>query len=211
MTAMLTRVFSVICIAVLMAIGAAASTQNDIACSVTQIATDSHDCTFADFNRDRKPDAAFSPTLGYRASRFIEIRVDLAGFDTDQILQLESNRFASGITSRDVDDDNDVDLILTTSFDNPVAVFLNDGRGVFSFDTHDHYLNSAGYFSESVFAPGSNSDTSLVIDDTQLQEISEQNCKNHFVGNTQHSRLICQDCYWSSHPQFSKLVQIRAP
>ena len=86
----------------------------------------------SDFDRDLHPDLA-SVQAGATASGstdyWIQLQLSAAG---RQSIRLVAPAGGLLIEARDVNGDHAVDLILTTSFRQPVAVFLNDGHGSFS-------------------------------------------------------------------------------
>jgi hypothetical protein len=58
------------------------------------------------------------------------------------------------ITPRDVDGDHDLDLVITTRFSNePVGVWINDGRGGFSEADPAKYANSFSQEPDTIGAP----------------------------------------------------------
>ncbi len=123
-------------------------------CNVPIVPIGNGSCAFADYNGDHKLDVAFASTPIGGMTRSLEITVRLNGTDSTQLLSTHG-RSASGVAFRDVDGDHDLDLVLTEYFRMPVAVFLNDGNGGFSFDSDDAYLSSAGEEACSAFEPHS--------------------------------------------------------
>ena len=86
----------------------------------------------SDFDGDLHPDLA-SVQAGATASGstdyWIQLQLSAAG---RQSIRLVAPAGGLLIEARDVNGDNAVDLILATSFRQPVAIFLNDGHGSFS-------------------------------------------------------------------------------
>ena len=86
----------------------------------------------SDFDGDLNPDLA-SVQAGLTTSGstdyWIQLQLSAAG---RQSIRLVAPAGGLLIEARDVNGDHAVDLILTTSFREPVAVFLNDGHGSFS-------------------------------------------------------------------------------
>jgi hypothetical protein len=86
----------------------------------------------SDFDGDFHPDLA-SVQAGATASGstdyWIQLQLSAAG---RQSIRLVAPAGGLLIEARDVNGDHAVDLILSTSFRQPVAVFLNDGHGSFS-------------------------------------------------------------------------------
>jgi hypothetical protein len=87
----------------------------------------------ADFDGDLRPDLA-SIQSGASASGstdyWIQLRLSAAGL---QSIQLLAPAGGLSIEARDVNGDHAIDLVLTTAwFQQPVAIFLNDGHGSFS-------------------------------------------------------------------------------
>ena len=86
----------------------------------------------SDFDGDLRPDLA-SVQAGATASGstdyWIQLQLSASG---RQSIRLVAPAGGLLIEARDVNGDHAVDLILSTSFREPVAVFLNDGHGSFS-------------------------------------------------------------------------------
>jgi hypothetical protein len=86
----------------------------------------------SDFDGDLRPDLA-SVQTGATASGstdyWIQLQLSASG---RQSIRLVAPAGGLLIEARDVNGDHAVDLILSTSFREPVAVFLNDGHGSFS-------------------------------------------------------------------------------
>lgn len=101
----------------------------------------------ADFDGDRRPDLA-TVQVGTGSSWNTQywIAFQLSG-GSRQILAVTAPTGGLEVTSRDVNGDTFVDVIVTTAWNNrPVAVLLNDGRGNFSTSNPSAY---PGVFSTS--------------------------------------------------------------
>jgi hypothetical protein len=89
--------------------------------------------SIADFDEDSRPDlASVQPgkTNGRSADYLVEFQLSAAGRQTFRIVAPIGS---VQIASRDVNGDNVLDLVLTSTWiKQPVAIFLNDGRGTFS-------------------------------------------------------------------------------
>jgi hypothetical protein len=82
----------------------------------------------ADFDGDHKPDLA---TLGSNSednSPFIEVQLGTTNFPVFTLLIRGSG---NRLRARDLDGDNDRDLVLETALRVPLAVWINDGAGNF--------------------------------------------------------------------------------
>lgn len=91
----------------------------------------------ADFDGDHRPDVAKSRIEGYGAGGYsfrIELQLSSGPQSAFTISTLDG--FALNVTPKDVDGDNDLDLIITSGvLRRPVGVWINDGRGGFSQGT----------------------------------------------------------------------------
>jgi hypothetical protein len=87
----------------------------------------------ADFDGDRRPDLA-SVQSGPNGSSTTDYRIQLQLSETGrQSIQVLAPAGGLWIEARDVNGDDAVDLVLSTAWSRqPVAIFLNDGRGNFS-------------------------------------------------------------------------------
>ena len=87
----------------------------------------------ADFDQDSRPDLArIQPgkSNGRNTDYWVDLQLSAAGRQTFQIVAPIGS---VQITSRDVNGDSLPDLVLTSTWvKQPVAIFLNDGRGTFS-------------------------------------------------------------------------------
>lgn len=101
----------------------------------------------ADFDGDLRPDFASiegGTNVSGSANYWIELQLTSIG---RQSIQLVAPAGGLLIQARDVNGDHAIDLVFTTAwFGQPVAIFLNDGRGGFSRAEPDAY---PGAFSES--------------------------------------------------------------
>jgi hypothetical protein len=89
--------------------------------------------SIADFDEDSRPDLAGvqrGKTNGRGADYLVQVQLSAAGRQTFQIV---APMGSVQIASRDVNGDNVLDLVLTSTWaKQPVAILLNDGRGSFS-------------------------------------------------------------------------------
>lgn len=87
----------------------------------------------ADFDEDSKPDlASIQPgnSNGRSTDYWVDLQLSAGGRQTFRVVAPLGK---VQIASRDVNGDNLLDLVLTsTSLNQPVAILLNDGRGAFS-------------------------------------------------------------------------------
>jgi hypothetical protein len=86
----------------------------------------------SDFDGDLQPDLAIvqaGTTDSGSTDYWIQLQLSAVGRESIRIVAPAGGLL---IEARDVNGDHAVDLILTTSFRQPVAVFLNDGHGSFS-------------------------------------------------------------------------------
>jgi hypothetical protein len=100
-------------------------------------------CVVTDLDGDRDDDVAYSqlskPGRGSHA-----LTIYLGGADRPrQVMDLSAWPYASAVSTRDVDGDNDRDLIVSNGDRQAVAIFLNDGQGSFTFDTGADFLAAA--------------------------------------------------------------------
>jgi hypothetical protein len=89
----------------------------------------------ADFDGDSRTDIAFAKPRGLANGVFhYQVEVLLSGRPR-ATFEVESGRAGGGlhIVARDVDGDQDLDLVITTEFSGePVGVWINDGHGGFT-------------------------------------------------------------------------------
>jgi hypothetical protein len=87
----------------------------------------------ADFDGDRSPDSAsIAPGAAVTGTARYSIQLQLSRTGS-QSIQLFAPGGGLVIEARDVNGDNNVDLVLATAWlHKPIAVFLNDGHGAFS-------------------------------------------------------------------------------
>jgi hypothetical protein len=86
----------------------------------------------SDFDGDLRPDLASvqaGATVSGSTDYWIQLQLSAVGRQSIRIVAPAGGLL---IEARDVNGDHAVDLILSTSLRQPVAVFLNDGRGSFS-------------------------------------------------------------------------------
>ena len=86
----------------------------------------------SDFDGDLHPDLAIvqaGPTASGSTDYWIQLQLSAVGRQSIRIVAPAGGLL---IEARDVNGDHAVDLILSTSLRQPVAVFLNDGHGSFS-------------------------------------------------------------------------------
>ncbi len=87
----------------------------------------------ADFDGDSKPDLAsvqYGTSDSTRAAYTIQLQLSTAG---SQFFQITAPIGGLQVVSRDVNGDNALDLVLTTTWlRQPVAILLNDGHGSFT-------------------------------------------------------------------------------
>lgn len=98
----------------------------------------------ADLDGDVHPDVATVETFGGngfgRANYSIHLRLSASGQSSFQLIGPAGGLI---IEARDINGDNAVDLVLATAWRRrPVAVYLNDGHGVFSRAEIDQFLQS---------------------------------------------------------------------
>lgn len=98
-------------------------------------------CIFADFDGDREQDIAYTSASAHNRG-LRSVTVHLAQSGQKQVVDLAAWPAATSVFSRDVDGDQDRDLVLAIGPQRPVAVFLNDGAGSFYFDSDEAYLES---------------------------------------------------------------------
>jgi len=88
----------------------------------------------ADFNADGRPDIAVADRVGGRGSSTYRIEFELSS-GHHQLVSFASTYGALSITAVDVDNDHDVDLVITPVLSrHVVGVWLNDGTGHFRDD-----------------------------------------------------------------------------
>ena len=89
--------------------------------------------SIADFDEDFRPDLArvqVGQSNGRNTDYWVDLQLSAAGRQSFRIVAPPGS---VQITSRDVNGDNLLDLVLTsTSLKQPVAILLNDGHGTFS-------------------------------------------------------------------------------
>ena len=96
-------------------------------------------CAVADFDGDQLQDIAAARHTS-RGRGLSTLRVSLSGSGREQVVDLSRWPRAAGVFSHDVDGDEDRDLVVTNGEREALAVFLNDGRGTFAFDSQDAFL-----------------------------------------------------------------------
>lgn len=90
-------------------------------------------CALRDLDGDRVPDAAFHVVTGTRSSPQPAVVVRFSADRRDEWIPLPTALGGLALSARDVDGDDDVDLVLTRLFHRrPAAVLVNDGSGEFS-------------------------------------------------------------------------------
>jgi hypothetical protein len=91
--------------------------------------------TVADFDGDKQPDFAFAEAKGrggYALELELSARLDGAAGGRNSFPALPISPFGIHLSARDVDGDRDLDIVITAGFAaEPVAVWINDGRGRF--------------------------------------------------------------------------------
>lgn len=97
-------------------------------------------CTVDDFDGDHAQDLAYS-NPSTRGHGFNTITVFLAQSGREQQVDISRWPQASRVVARDVDGDDDHDLVLTNPTRRTLAVFLNDGSGAFAFDASEAHLD----------------------------------------------------------------------
>jgi hypothetical protein len=87
----------------------------------------------ADFNRDGLADTAVADRLSHQGARYLyELRFSVSGLSPRSV-SFESAQSALTVSIRDVDHDNDLDVVVSEVFSRAVtSVWLNDGRGHFT-------------------------------------------------------------------------------
>jgi hypothetical protein len=97
-----------------------------------------------DFDGDLRPDLArvqAGATTSGGTDYWIQLQLSAAGW---QSIRLMGPAGGLQIEARDVNGDHAVDLVLSTPLNQPVAVFLNDGHGIFSRVAPSAYPDSFG-------------------------------------------------------------------
>jgi hypothetical protein len=86
-----------------------------------------------DLNADGRPDFAVADRLGRGSAGFhYSVRFSVSGLPTQSVTFVSPDA-ALSISLRDVDHDQDLDIVVSTALSpTAVRVWLNDGRGVFS-------------------------------------------------------------------------------
>ena len=96
-------------------------------------------CAVGDMDGDRRPDFAALAKAAGDAGR-VEVRLSQGG---GQELDLSRWPSASGMYLRDVDGDDDRDIVITAGIRRSLAVFLNDGTGAFRLDEDERNISGA--------------------------------------------------------------------
>ncbi|MBP3331633.1 MAG: VCBS repeat-containing protein [Tidjanibacter sp.] len=108
---------------------------------------------YGDYNGDNKPDICIIPH-GYDAPPFPgSFPVFLMSTNGDRYEKVEFRNnigYYHGGTSGDFDNDGDVDVVYIDSFNRTSAIYINDGKGNFSYD-HSLLGNTDGIFTCELF------------------------------------------------------------
>ena len=93
-----------------------------------------------DLNADGRPDYAIADRIGRVSGGFkYAVQVAIGGLET-QSVTFDSSEGALTIGLRDVDHDQDLDVVVSTLLSpTPVRVWLNDGRGTFAETARRHF------------------------------------------------------------------------
>jgi hypothetical protein len=105
----------------------------------------------ADFDGDNRPDVAIANPARKNA---YQLDLQLSANSAEQIAlpALSSSPFGLHLTPRDVDGDRDLDIVVTNGIlRQPVAIWINDGHGVFLQGDLASYPISSG--PETFFVP----------------------------------------------------------
>ena len=123
----------------------------------------------ADFDADKKPDFAIANKIG-TSSRGYEYSVELElSLEARQVFRFHSPDSALSITALDLDNDQDLDVVLTRTFNGEVVgVWLNNGYGHFSEDRNPHEFTPVISVSGSVRG---DSTSSVVLIGNQLRKV----------------------------------------
>jgi hypothetical protein len=86
-----------------------------------------------DLNADGRPDYVIADRIGRGASGFeYEVELSISGL-ASQSVTFDSRESALAVSLRDVDDDQDLDVVVSSELSPTVVrVWLNDGRGAFA-------------------------------------------------------------------------------
>lgn len=114
-------------------------TVDEFACFHTFGASLERNCLLADLDGDGKPDSALIENRSGLWGARVTISVRLSGNSGEQTFSFENGNRAYGIRARDLDGDQDIDLVLTRGFRQPVTVLLNNGNGTFTLDPNGAY------------------------------------------------------------------------
>jgi hypothetical protein len=103
----------------------------------------------ADFNADGRPDVAIANHIGGRSSTAYRIEFQLSNGDR-QSISFASAQWALRVAAIDVDNDHDLDLVITPLLGQDVVeVWLNDGAGHFRPGDPDAVPSGCARFSTS--------------------------------------------------------------
>ncbi len=99
----------------------------------------------AKLDSDNRLDVAVSRVEGHDENGYV-YRVDLrlsSGTRADSFTVAAGNGWGINITPRDVDGDDDLDLVITSGFDHqPIGIWINDGNGSFSESEVDDFSDA---------------------------------------------------------------------
>ena len=97
----------------------------------------------SDLDNDCKPDVAVATQAGIQGARSIyTIDIRLSAAVESSSFRLSAASGGLHLAPRDVDNDNDIDLVVTTLFGERVGVWLNDGNGRFEEGVPSNYSES---------------------------------------------------------------------